>query len=420
MKSNFNTSKVSKIFWDKGFLGGVAMASPFYAEFFPWNISIFLVLPFLLFFIINFEKIKKPSLAILPMMALLLLHIVSLIFSKTIFADQVIKDVLISSFLLFIYVLTNEDMHEGFFTALLPLALLSALVGLAKAALLDRGYIVGFILDGCSYYSAGSALCANYNNTGFMWLVAILACIKTRFWWIIPFLVAAGALSSSRRFILLVFFIPIIWIIIQGRLGLIRSVITTILAGLLIFIVSDPVSFEKFRFGGVDYKILNLPEFSSIFGLSVDSKIPDSFLSINRATPDAMLSTMNDGYLGTGSRIKFWDLGISMVNWYPQGWSYHEIFSCEFSPCTEFMYPHFSIISEWIIGGVFFAFVAIAFYVWPFLLILQKMKIISIALFLFVLPYSVMSGDTVFSLPICISGILVALSCVPRRNDYIL
>lgn len=58
MKSNFNMTKVSKIVWHKGFLGGIAMASPFYAEFFPWNFLIFLVLLFLFFLKINFSKIK--------------------------------------------------------------------------------------------------------------------------------------------------------------------------------------------------------------------------------------------------------------------------------------------------------------------------------------------------------------------------
>lgn len=397
-----------RIFWGKGFLGGVAMATPFYAEFFSWRWTVLLAAPLFVLLLMRRANMKKPSLAILPMVLLLLLHVVALIFSHTMFVGQVVKDLIIASFLLFVYVLADEDMLAGFFSTLMPLALVTALLGLVKALLLDRGYLIGFIIDGCSYYPAGSALCVNYNNLGFLWLVAALGCIKTRFWWIIPFLIAAGALSSSRRFIVLMVFIPFIWIMIQGRSAILKSVIVTLLSALLIYAISDPVSFERFRYGGEAYTVLSIGNINGLNGLNG--------LNINRSTPEAMLSTMGDGAGGGGSRMKFWSLGLSMVSWLPQGWVYHKVFSCEFSLCTDFHYPHMSVITEWIIGGVFFSLVAVAFYVWPFWCILRERQIVPTVLFLFALPYSLISGDTVFSLPICLACMFVALSCVPRRD----
>lgn len=398
------TRHQQSIFWGKGFLGGVAMATPFYAEFFSWRGVVLLAVPLFVLLLLRREKITPPPLAILPMVSLLALHAVALVFSHTMFADQVFKDLVVASFLLFVYVLADEDMLAGFFSALVPLALATALLGLVKAALLDRGYLLGFILEGCAYYPAGSALCVNYNNLGLLWLVAALGCVKTRFWWAIPFLIAAGALSSSRRFIVLMVFLPFIWILIQGRSAVVKSAIVTVFSVLLIYTVSDPASFEKFRYGDVAYTVLSIGDMVGIDGLT-----------INRSTPEAMLSTMADGSGGAGSRIKFWRLGLSMVSWYPQGWAYHQVFSCAFSPCAMFHYPHMPVIAEWIIGGVLFAVVALAFYVWPFWCVLRERQILPIVLFLFALPYSLISGDTVFSLPICLACMFVALSCVPRR-----
>jgi len=385
----------------RGLLGGGAMVAPFYAEFFSWRWVVLISVPFFLFFLVYREKIKKPPLAVLPMMVLLLGHLLALFFSSTPFADQVIKDLVVASFLLFIFFLSDEDLSSGFFALLMPLAITTAALGLLKAALLDRGYLIGFIADGCTYYPAGSALCVNYNNLGFMWFVAVLGCIKWRLWWAVPLLVTAGVLSSSRRFIVLAMLLPFIWIALQGWADKYRVLCTAVLSFLLISGVSDPDSFERFRFGGEDYKVLRL---DGVF--AVDN------LYINRSNPEVMLSTMADGTLGTASRLELWRLGASMLKWWPQGWSYHQIFSCEFSSCSSFEYPHMTIISEWIIGGALFAVVTIGFFLWPLFRIAQARQLSSGVLFVVALPYVLISGDTVFSLPACVSCMLVALSSV--------
>jgi len=380
------------------------MTAPFYAEFFSWRWVVLLAAPLFLFSLFYRKKVRRPPLAILPMILLLGLHSVALIFSSTPFADQVVKDLVIASFLLFVFILADEDMFVGFFFALIPLALATAVLGLLKAALLDRGYLIEFIADGCSYYPAGSALCVNYNNLGFMWLIAALACMRTRFWWAIPVLVAAGALSSSRRFIVLMMFLPFLWVMLQGWSVTAKVMYAVLLSVLLINVVSDPESFERFRVGDEPYKSL------SFTGVTrTDDMI------INRSRPEVMFGTMADGALGASSRLELWTLGALTVSWWPQGWYYHEVFSCRFSSCADFHYPHMTIISEWIIGGVVFAFVAIGFFVWPFWQIARARQLFAGVLFLVALPYVLISGDTVFSLPACVSCMLIALSVVRDR-----
>ena len=393
----------------KGFLGGMAMAAPFYAEFFSWRWAGLLVVPFLLLALIFRERVKGPHWAVLPMIALLLLHAVALGLSDTIFASQVIKDLVLACFLLVIYFLADKDTSVGFFYSILPLALVTSVLGLIKAGLMERGYLVGVLIESCSFNPPGSTLCVNYNNLGFIWLVGILGCLNKRFWWLLPLLIAAGALSGSRRFVVLMVFIPVVWVLLEGRSAVAKSVFTVLFSTVLIYGVTDPVSFDRYRSGEEPFRVLEF-KFDAEDGVESDHFT----VKINRSAPMVMLGTMADGTLGMGSRLDFWKLGVSMLGWMPQGWSYHEVFSCSFSPCSEFHYPHMSIMTEWIIGGGIFGFVAIAFYAWPFLLILRAKRVLPIALFVVTLPYSLISGDTVFSLPICIACMLVALSSVRR------
>lgn len=415
-------SRYSDFLLTKGFWGGVAMAAPFYAEFFSWYLVVVLFAP--LFFFVVFHrdaKIAKPHLAIAPMVILLLLHLVALIYSDTNFEYQVIKDVIIASLLLVIYFLADDDVSDGFFVALIPLALVSALFGLVKAALLDRGYVIGFVLEGCSSYPAGSSLCVNYNNLGLLWLVASLGCLRNRLWVVLPILIAAGALSSSRRFIVLMVFLPFVWVLMCGKSALLKSALVAVLAASVIYLGTDPDQFERFQSEKKPYKVIfdfrepstdNKNISTNDKGLSADGAEISTW--INRSTPSVMLGTMDDGTLGTASRLSYWRLAFHNLGWLPQGWSYHKLFSCSFSPCSDFHYPHMPVMSEWIIGGVLFGLVAVAFYAWPVWLVWRRRSILHISLFVFAMPYSLMSGDTVFSLPICIACFLVALSSVPR------
>ena len=149
-----------------GFLAGCAFASPFYAEFLPWSWSGLLAAPLFLILVLKRVKPSRPPWAIAPFALLLVLHALALLVSDSPFQSQVTKEIIIATWLFAIYFLTSEDSIDGFFSALIPLATLVALLGLTKAALLDRGYLIGRLLDSCYYYPAGSALCVIWGCFG--------------------------------------------------------------------------------------------------------------------------------------------------------------------------------------------------------------------------------------------------------------
>ena len=407
-------------FFDRGWLGGVAMASPFYAEFFSWDFSIFLSVPFFLNFIFYRERINNLSFAVFPIILLIGLHALALIFSPTRFYESITKELVIAIFLLIIYSFSQKEMLSGFYFCLIPLALVTALLGLLKAAMLDRGYLFDFILQGCSSYPLGSSLCMNYNNLGLIWLIATLGCMRKKIWIFIPILLAAGALVGSRRFIVLMALLPLIYFFIAGRTTIIKSIFIAFFSISLIQLISHPSSFEKFRFGDNSYKTIKIKNMIGNFfnyGEIKASSFEEVYVdSINRSTPSAMLGTMKNKELGTNSRLDLWRMGLSLLAFLPQGWSYHEIFSCAFAACQGYSYPHMSIISEWIIGGAIFGIIGLLFYILPFYYLILSRNIPAFFLYFISIPYSLISGDTVFSLPICVACVFVALSGIPRDS----
>lgn len=130
-----------RFFAHRGFWGGVALATPVYAEFVPWVWTMFVVVPLLVIILTQRERIGWPHASIAPMIAIFFLHLMALWLSKTDFQKTLIKDLII----------------------------------------------------------AGSSLCVNYKNLGLGWLIAILGCIKFRRLMLIRVSVAAGALVGSRR-----------------------------------------------------------------------------------------------------------------------------------------------------------------------------------------------------------------------------
>lgn len=411
--ARFKSDATPMFFAQRGFWAGVALASPVYAEFVPWVWTTILVAPLVILVLTQRERVGLPPVSIAPMLAMFLLHLTALGFSHTDFQQTVIKDLVIALLLLLIFLFADRRSFDGFMFAVIPVATVAAIAGLAKAALQDRGYLVGYILDSCYYYPAGSSLCVNYNNLGLVWMIAILGCIKFRWLVLIPILLAAGALVGSRRFLLLMMLLPFVWLFYHKWKGFVPLAVISLSSFLLLNVVSDPDSFERFRFGAEPYTVI-LP--------SIDpnaNALDGGHVSINRAIPSAMLGTLADGTFGTASRLDLWGLGVAQLGWLPQGWAYHEVFSCQFSDCTQFIYPHASILSAWIAGGVVFGIVALLFYAWPIMAVWQRGDFIPLVLTVFAVCYSLISGDTVFSLPVALGSMLVGLSSIERTENDI-
>jgi len=391
------------------FWAGLSLAAPFYALFFSWRIALILAIPLCIKIVLLKQVPLKPSPALLPMLFLMLVHLGGLLFSVTPFISQIIKDLILTSILLLFYLFSNKDSLRGFFVALIPLGVVTAALGLIKAALLDRGFLWPGIIGGCDTYPAGSALCVNYNTLALLWLLSALATLQFGNIWWTPLLLAAGALSSSRRFLLLLPILFLLKIFAEKRLRLLSVIFLISSTMAVVLIVSDPQSFERYRFGDKPFKEIHFPNGirDGLLSSMSDSKI-------GRSTPAAILSTVSDGSLGFSSRLEFWRYGLDRVGWFPSGWSYQEEFSCAFGQCAEISYPHAPIISEWIIGGAASALAAILFYVAPMWLVFQKGSSWAFGLLVLALPFSFLSGDTIFSQPTYLAVLFVSLSTTRR------
>ena len=74
----------------------------------------------------------------------------------------------------------------------------------------------------------------------------------------------------------------------------------------------------------------------------------------------------------------------------------------------DFHYPHSPIISEWLIGGVLGALASFLFYFVSIYRSYIANSRLNLVLLFAVLPYSFISGDTILSLPTCISVMMVS------------
>ena len=115
--------------------------------------------------------------------------------------------------------------------------------------------------------------------------------------------IAAGLLIDSRRFLLLLPALPVVWLALAWRMK--RSALgteagATILVSILSFvtvnIVSAPAEFERFRFGSGPFAELRL----------FSSPKTDAIIEVpNRTYPEVISPTIVEGF---GSRMDRWML----------------------------------------------------------------------------------------------------------------
>ena len=376
------------------------LSYPFYADYLSWW---FLLPPTLILFVQVFKNIRieyDKFLYTCPLIIIIFFHLLALVFSNTPFAYQVLKDCLISGILICAFLFAEKNLIRYFSFFVIPIALVTAILGLGKVYLLENGYLFGPLLENCSTYPIGSALCVNYNNAGMLWLVASILCAQRNNWVILPIIIVAGVLSGSRRFLLLMPLVPVVWILVacwSQKLKFTFCVLATII---LYSVIVNPALTERVRTGALPYKVL-FSETREIDFDQINERINPTYTTV-------VLGTMTDGTFGTSSRLNLWKYGYSMVGFLPQGWMYHSKFSCKFSACNEFHYPHLPILSEWIIGGIFGAIVSLWLYLSSFYRSYLADSPINLCLFLAVLPYTLISGDTILSLPTCLAVMMLS------------
>ena len=392
----------------RGFWAGVALAAPFFALFVSWKFAAVLFVPFAVSVIVTRPRISRVPPVLMLAVLLGLVHALGLYFTDTPFAYQVFKDLCIFVFLLGIFLLAGDDATDGFFAAIVPLGVVAAVLGLVKMAMLERGYLFGPLLDAmsasgtCSAYPSGtSPLCVDYNLLGLLWLVAIIGAMKSRWWPVAAILLAAGLLCGSRRFILLAPFLPIAWLLFERRKALVKIAAVAAIGFVLTLAVSDSKQYGRHQSGELSWTVVDWT------GVRPTGDLQGP----NRTYADTMVGTMSaDTAYGFGARIQRWKLGAQNLKIVGSGFEYHTEFSCKFAECKGLDYPHMPVISEWLIGGVVAGVAAIGFYaallweIWK-----RRRETILIGALLAAIPYSLISGDTIFSLPQMMAAAMVVL-----------
>ncbi len=133
--------------------------------------------------------------------------------------------------------------------------------------------------------------------------------------------------------------------------------------------------------------------------------VPNTVMPNN---PRALLGTMNAHEMyGTASRMARWQEALKLLSkggWVvPVGFTYHEIFACKFLSCGEIDYPHMAFLSEWLIGGIVGLLLTILWF-GNILFSMFKKHVGGITsgatpLVLCSLPFPLISGDTLFTIP---------------------
>lgn len=167
------------------------------------------------------------ALLCLFILTIIVWYLVSLFYSSSDFKYGVYKSLAVSFYYLMVLFLalcytklSRRALILGFLYPLVLLGGVVAVIGLVKFFLLENGILIGFLLDkfGLQGYPSGTALRLDYNMSSLLLLVASIACVRLYFYkpsfWVFAFLVfmlSAGLLSGSRRFMLMAMLIPVYW-----------------------------------------------------------------------------------------------------------------------------------------------------------------------------------------------------------------
>ena len=430
----------------------MTLAIPFVAELFPSSpirhVSLFLAAPFLLSIWqcgISLRNLSGVPPLLWIIIFLSLVHFYGLYMGPTPYWKSVVRDILIVGVVLGVFFSIRyrrdvyRDLLRGFLVAIIPAGLFVAAFGLVKAAMMERGILFKFLYDfDPGHYPPGSCLQRDYNLFSLTLLITGLGIAIWHFQnkrsfrdtvmcsSALALIFTAGIFAGSRRFLLCSISIPIMWtaigVFVIPKSQVFKKVILPVIGGaitvcLLVWIIQSSVSFQNYKFfyfvdltdkmpAIIERKNLNGKPITkhSLRTMDVDA----NEVIIMDASPEIILSTLKQQKAyGFDTRINRWKLAIKLLAegaWFHGiGFSYHNTFSQRFVDGAFKDYPHFPILSEWLIGGVVGIIAASAVYLIFFQAIWRSGReglfFGSSAIALSVFPYSLLSGDTIFSIP---------------------
>src|SRR5690606_24194401 len=148
--------------------------------------------------------------------------------------------------------------------------------------------------------------------------------------------VLAGLYLYSRRFLILVWLFPIVYLAASYHMGKLLKNGLRLVLYLTILLV--PQHYPE---------TIPLPRIFPPLSLTRAPEMLPKY-SMYRSLDSA-------NKFGFKSREQRYQVAKDMIiksPLLPHGYGYHKIYSCEFSGCIDFDYPHFTIFSEWLGLGV--------------------------------------------------------------------
>jgi hypothetical protein len=436
----------------RAYLVGLALASPFFSDLLSRRVGFALLLPLLAHLLICGVRTTPAfrfPLFMVPLAFVAAIHALCLALpeARGVFPGEVIKDlaffVALSGLCLAAHDASAKHVFRGFTRAIVALAFVVALLGLAKYALQERGILIEEValLNG-GVYPTGTSLRVDYNIYAMLMLVAAVAIVSRGMshgwrWYhyvMLTTILSAGLLTGSRRFILLLPLLLVYWVFLIARslpatanLARVAGVAGTV--ALICWALPVPFAIRDGKtVTAVQHEVISLIDDKPATPDDQMSADLNERTSLIEAPPsvrvDVIANTiLGDHGYGLGSRADRWQLAKALTKNGPligTGFAYHEAYSCEFVKCQHIDYPHAPIVSAWLMGGIVAALLAASFYVLLLWHVWQHGRVgltsgVS-AIVLAVLPFALISGDTVLSMahPIA-SGLLLTVQ--PISND---
>lgn len=406
----------------RAYLVGGALAAPFVANPLPSNAWALVVVVPLALHVLRFG-IARPSVTPLAVLIgfIAMQHFAHLLMGPTPFWKDVLRDIVMA--LGAVAIVLTTDMRrslrllDGFFSVVVLVAAVSAALGTAKFAMLGFGILVPFLVDTCGVaYPQGSVLCGDYNLYGLLLIVGGLGIVRhlaerPTCWAVtaLAVIVIALMLTGSRRAILCAPLILVYWIFLAHRAQALRT--TFPFLALILAIAMGTAALP-----GFDLPKKDVPAIAGRSDVPDVASRRDFVIRDNSVGALTTTFTAEEGY-GLGSRTERWQLAWTLIqrDWTRGiGFRYHDVFSCRFVACKHIDYPHAPILSAWIAGGLQGLVIALAFYGLLAWLMWRAgwagLTTGATPVMLAVLPFTVISGDTVLSIPQLIVAALLVQS----------
>lgn len=382
-----------------------------------------------LFLIINFKKLLtsfiKPSLPMYIFFLYLFSFFIGMCISGSETSIFVLKEFIWGCFLFSTLCCANiyfNDVNalkraETIFThsAVIIVSMISVFAYL-KFLVWKDGYIIDFLIKNqtLTYYPQGTSLVGDINFFSLTLLICSFlsfslwrksSAVSTQIIWMAFFILPLGIgfLAGSRRFFLLALTLTPILLFLMAKFDtnlIFKKVISFFIACSLII--------------GAYYFINGIANISYYVGLFTDlSPTEDTWFSYFN-TYSTLISP--NQYFGLDARIVRWYYALDLINFNTiltgNGFHYINKFSCYFSSCSAFDYPHAPILSSILYGGAFGLF--------SYLILISFLIFISVKLLFFSKSYfewglvllstiifTSISGNSLLSMPVLFSATII-------------